>query len=281
MDPLHLEMMARRAAIPHDVGVDAREIARRADEFEGLGWTTIALAQGTKVPALTGWKERLQEQKEMLRTGRYNIGLLLSGVVVIDKDGASRQAYDLIRRHGIKSPMEVETFKGIHVYMRLTDEVEEVRTRLKLLGLPLDAKMTGYIVAAGSWNEEKQFKYRLREGKRLVSPADLPPLPSSFSELLNQDRKPAPRPPPLELPDSAKLKGARAWIRRVNSVRGTGTGDRDCYRCAVKLASVCDSMEEVLRELMAWNAEGYAEPPWTEKELLHKAACAWKYMRGG
>src|ERR1019366_891859 len=110
---------------------------------------------------------------------------------------------------------------------------------------------------------------RWRNGIRKL--VDLPLFPDS---LLKEE--PRPHPKVTEMPTSAKIEGARRWVRRI------GNGDGSCFRAAIKLASVIKDVEQLVQELLAWNADGVMagtiDPPWTEKELRHKAVSALRYF---
>src|SRR4051794_23352600 len=101
----------------------------------------MLLRENSKAAAFKRWQEVAMSPQEgafHLRRGRFNVGLRLDqGVLVFDKDESHRETYNWLRRHRIRSPMEVETRNGIHVFQRLTRRIEDVRSRIRFLGLKL------------------------------------------------------------------------------------------------------------------------------------------------
>jgi hypothetical protein len=157
--------------------------------------------------------------------------------------------------------MIARTARGFHAYYRHT--IEDPKTFKWERG---DCKLTGYVLAPPSWNFKTETRYEWLKG--IVRPEELPLLP----DLQKEVKRTEPLPKPKELVHR-NVEAMRKWIRRVHSVEGQG-GDRDCFRVACKICSVVRDELEALAEIMAWNAEGYAKPPWSEKELIHKIRCA-------
>jgi hypothetical protein len=254
-----------------------------------LGHDVVLLRYGTKIAAWPEWQKHVMDRTTLqghLRRKLFNLGLLLGSqdkrgppLCVLDKDAASREVYNLMRKHRVyHSPMEVQTRYGIHVYFRLPETVKDVRSRIKFLGLPLDVKMTGYAVAPPSWMDETEWRYEYREGTQLVPPEELPMLPESFVELLNQERRPVPAMADIRFPRTIGIRNPEAYAMKIESVQGCN-GSGQLVRVVCCLRDCGRSSEETLAFLKEkWNPV-CAKPPWSDRELEHCVRRMFKESR--
>jgi hypothetical protein len=257
--------MAARADL-YPVPIDREMVHQAALRYEAMGWAVELQQHGTKIPMFEGYLDRDRLNRAALsihlRRRDCNIAFRLwdTQTVVFDKDAASRDAYNFLRKHRIKSDMEVESSRGIHVYMRLDREIEDCRTRIRFLGMPLDILMGRRLVTAPpSWNAEAEWRYRLRDGKKILPPDELPVVPESILELLIE--KPQPRPIcTVPLPDERAMK----YMDKVPpSIQGQG-GSRQCIIACLKALTLTEGDTDRAFTLVCyWNR--YCDPPWDEE----------------
>ena len=75
------------------------------------------------------------------------------------------------------------------------------------------------------------------------------------------------------IPD--EIRDVRRYIRGIRAISGSG-GHNATFRVACCLRDVGLSESEALVEMIAWQEEGHAEPPWTIRELAHKCRDAFR-----
>ena len=265
---------------------------RAALETFDLNYDVTLLAPGSKKPWRTGWNKMRLEREELdfyLRRYRLNYGVLLGSragadeaVCVLDKDARSKEVTTLFGEHGIKSPLEVLTKKGVHVYMKTA--MTNVKTKIKALGLPLDVKMTGCVVGRGSFIAETGWTYRLKAGKKMVAKDDLPELPASFVNIL--DVKMATETTmttPMAMTD-ATVNRVRTYVAFIKARCHHGAHGQ-AYRCACKIADVIADFGLAMQVYREWNAanavaeDGTTPYPFSEAELSHKMEDAFSRPR--
>lgn len=245
--------------------IDERELMRypilRLQEF---GYQPVLLKHGEKRAAFKEWQKRPMDRRELdywTRRYAYNVGILLKGLVVIDRDAASKDAYNLVRKHRVhRSTMEVQTANGSHFYFRLPEGVEEVRTRIKFLGLPLDV-LTRCALHPPSWRRDVEWRYDYRKGTQLVRPEQLPVLPDSFLDLLKQEEvKESPAPVAI-IPPSADERMIR-YVERIDpSVQGEN-GSRSCFVACLKILTLTDGDMDKAWALALYYNSIRCSPPW-------------------
>ena len=253
-------------------------------EATEAGHAIVLCRYGTKAAADKGWQNtRLMSDDIRFRfeSDLFNIAARVHGLCVFDKDARSRETYNFLRKHRIKSPMEVQTSKGVHVWMRLAAPVGDVRTRIRFMGMPLDVKLTGCVMLPPSLNAETGRYYQYRDGKRLLPPGELPPVPDSVIELLAEDskrrRKGVQRAPINQL-DGARtrlIRRATNYISRIIAEAGN-KGHNACFRAVCRLRDFGLTAEEAWGVLVAWNEQGNAIPPFDEQALRHKHESVFK-----
>jgi len=250
-----------------------KELLREgALELHRHGYAVELVRYGTKRAAFEAWNERDGLSRAAflshMRRSPYNVAIRVGTEVRGPPEGRILVAVDIDDGglDGIDSPMIVRTARAFHAYFA---DVIEPKSRKWARG---DLKASGYLLAPPSWNAEAEFRYEWVKGP--VRPEELPPLPtdlrvSSPPEILAE---PCLKPKKLV---TRTVEAMRKWIRKVHAIEGQG-GDRNTFRVACKICSVVRDEVEALAEILSWNAEGYAQPPWTVRELEHKIRCALK-----
>ncbi len=258
-----------------DLIIDAKE----------KGHELVILDRNSKVPNRKDWPNRNPEAHEVIwNVNKFNanFGLKLNNIIVADKDAASRKAYDWMRLRRIhKSPMEVTTKKGVHFYFGLPDKVcEDVRTKIKFLGLPLDL-LTGsnrFVVGPGS--EVDGFTYSLREGCEITAPGELPIFPVDVFETRTEATK-VNIMMTFNMPDER----AKRYIDKIApSVQGQN-GSRAFFVACLKILNLTDGdIGRALALLSYYNATrcfppfemGKEDGPDSGVKKLRDAAAVWK-----
>lgn len=275
----------RHTGLMHQAFSDRDRAAAAVRHLHDLGWQPVLLRYPMKIPAFKDWQERLMELRELMYWTRkrvFNVGVHLgaSRACAIDVDGSAPEVENFLRTHRIETPMSVITAKGRHDWFALPEAVKEVRTRIKLLDVPIDMLMGNRVaVMPPSWIAETEHRYQFAAGKNLVNPGALPLLPASLVEVLNTDVLVS-RPSFERCVRHAAVRDIRnpeAWCMRVFSVeKQNGSGQlvrvvtcmRDCGRSA----------EESLRFLKeVWNPV-CAKPPWSDCELEY---CVRRHFQTG
>lgn len=206
-----------------------------------------------------------------------NIGVATgaeSGLFVVDLDGLAgiSEFNKWTAEHG--EPPLTYTVQtpggGLHIYFKWpADRV--VRNRQKINGKPVDVRGEGgYVVAFPSIGPN---------GKAYAVDADAP-LADAPEWLLDRvapkEPPPAPATAPSPSPPSRPLPGVADLDRRIRAylaacppaVSGSG-GHNQTFVVANALTNGFDlTAAEALPYLQEWNQT--CQPPWTEKELLHK-----------
>ncbi len=247
-------------------------IEHAAAELRGARYPVVLLDYGTKKASFKAWQERdpltRAELQSHTRRRLYNLGIWLGReeeygrLMVVDIDGGG---IEWARERGMTSPMIARTSKGLHLYMRHL--LGEQRTRIHPNGELVDFKFSGYCVAPPSWNEEAGFRYEWVSG----------PVPPEELTLFREEwlpRAPA-RDVRVEIPDGDMVARARAYLATVEgAVSGQG-GHKRTFRAACVLVQKFGlSGPEAWPLLLEWNEK--CQPPWSERELLHKLEDALK-----
>jgi hypothetical protein len=252
--------------------MDRHPTHRAALEALASGYEVVLLKEGRKEPWRTGWNERVMEATEVdywMRRYPLNYGILLRGLCVLDKDGRSKRTTDFLKGHRARSPMEVRTYRGTHIYLRLPAVVQHIRTRIKWLGLGLDVKCTGCVVGPGSQIAESGWTYRFKSGKRLVPKDHLPEVPNSISDLLQAENSPPATTPPFSAEQAARrgpVRHPEAYVLTIRSIQGqNGSGALVRAVCVMRDAgrSALETVEYLSR---VWSP-ACAVPEWSEAEI--------------
>jgi len=225
-----------------------------------------------KKPCLEGWPQRATTDRETLRQwfrgNRRNIAFLTgqeNGIVVLDFDDP-KMAETLFEAHPDVFRVLMQTRRGFHAYLRHPDVPVPTVTRATVEGATVDVRgERGSILAAPS--QVNGFTYRFVPGHELRDIDALPVFPKEW----------IPRKPEIRVPDRidgsmdliTRYTNARLWLlRRPPAISGQG-GHRQMFGAACNLMRFYRlSPELAWAALTEYNAR--AEPPFSEKELLHK-----------
>jgi hypothetical protein len=262
MNILEKELLLHGALALHREGYEVELLRYGTKKAVFEAWNTRGGLSGTELSLYM----RRRPHNVAVRLGREVRGPPGRRLMVVDVDADEGWAW--VKEHQLDSPMQVRTAKGVHLYF--AHDLGEQRTRIKYLGLPIDLKFTGYAVAPASVVDS--FRYEFLQCAKPEALKLFPP------DLLKEEPKPRPTIEPRPWIDR-DVEAMRRWIRKVRAIEGQGN-DRHCYRVALKICSVVHDERQALAELVAWNSEGYADPPFTEKEMLHKVRCALNYLLG-
>jgi hypothetical protein len=237
------------------------------------GYWPVLLRYGEKAPAFKDWQERLMNRDEIVYwTGKQPFGLGVhlgaSGVCVLDKDAVSAEAYALMRQHRVhRSPMEDETNKGVHYWFLLPASVEEVRTRIRFLGNPLDVLMgLRFAVVPPTFIAATEFRYAFRKGKRLTKKEDLPPLTDSFVALLNRkEERTQPQRVVTDRLTGTIEKAHQNYVSQIDpSVEGQN-GSGALIKAILKLLTLAEGDAEKAWSLVLEYNRTRCHPPWDEE----------------
>lgn len=178
----------------------------------------------------------------------------VSGLVVVDCE--SREDAEWFYRSRGKSPCVVQTRRGFHLYFRHPGQpvknAQRVENRYDVRG---DG---GYVLAPPSKFEGGEYTWKLPFlGHKLLPVFDMAWRPVHQTE---------------ESVERAISDGV-AYISTIRAVAGQ-RGHDDTWRAACALHDSGLRECEALLALLEWNRSN-AEPPWSEKEILHKIKSAY------
>jgi len=215
-----------------------------------------------KIP-LIKWK-RFQEEhandtevREWHDAG-FNVGIVtgrISNLCVIDCDKRCDAVWFYQNRS--KSPVLVQTRRGIHFYFRHPGGLVPNSTMHAMYDVRGDG---GYVVAPPSRFGEVRYKFV--DKHKLHAKQELP--------VFNIDW--CPRPDTGDT--TADIRNGLKYISTFRAVQGQG-GDKDTYRAACCLRD--SGMDEVdaLLALETWNRTN-ADPPWSLDQLHYKIKQAYR-----
>jgi hypothetical protein len=223
--------------------------------LERFGFSVIPMTTD-KVPAVPwkGFQERKASIQEILDWPKDNLAIVtgsISGIVVVDCDTKEDAVWFWKNRS--ESPAVVKTRRGFHFYFQHPGE--PIKNGIKIEG-HYDVKGDGgYVLAPPSTHSEGCYKWV--KDKNLTAVKDLPYF------------KPSWRPETVSETSYDKIiKDGAAYIAKIVAVEGQG-GHDTTYRAAACLKTAGLSEAEAFVALMEWNKTN-ADPPWTDRELLHK-----------
>lgn len=194
-----------------------------------------------------------------LRRG-FGLAMLLGdGLCVLDKDGPNQGPFSKV-----SSSLSSLTKRGTHEFFR-TEIAGTNKIKATANGIKTDCDLLFNGIVCLPPAPTRQWKTPL---------IDINSIPFFPAKLLEETRKEASRIiPALSLPT---VEAMRKWIRKVHAIEGQA-GDKNTFRVACKIVSVVQDFDQALAEILAWNSEGYAQPPWDEKSLFWKIKSAFKY----
>jgi hypothetical protein len=257
----------------HDIVASAKNVNEEmigvALEYLSLGYKPIALLSGTK-QANVKWKrfqgEQSPDEREIrtwFKIGRPNVALVTGGnFVVVDVDEVS--VLDLALDCCGNTPMRCRTPRGVHLYYS-TRPGAAVGNAVRIGGMPIDLRGEGGYVLC-PWSRSAQGAPYEWLGD-IVPAADLPPINLSWLRERTPKRVAMPAVPLADAGTAARR--ARGYLAHVEGAIAGRRGHDRTFRVAcvltIKFGLTLDQAWPLMNE---WNEQ--CEPPWSEKELLHK-----------
>jgi hypothetical protein len=248
----------------------------------GKGYVSIPVLPGTKVPAVR-WKrwqtERPTEElyREWFLGTRNNLAILTTGLVVFDCDHPEK--VELVLRQCGETPYRLRTPRGgMHLGYRARKGVV-VGNHVKIKGLPIDIRAeNGLELQPFSQTEHGTYEW-LGEGLKPIS--DLPLAKIGWTR--ERTRRIL---QPVGLIDDSEVmvRRARAYLATIEgAISGQRGHDRTMRVAGVLVQKFGLTVEQAWPLFLEWNEQ--CEPPWSEKELLHKLQDAHRlrftYVRRG
>lgn len=238
-----------------------RWVAFAATYIERFGFSVIPM--GTDKRPLVKWleyQERRPGMGEILSWPKENLAIItgaISGIVVVDCE--SREDAEWFHcQHG-GSPAVVQTRRGFHFYFRHPGE--RVKNGIRIHDRYDVRGDGGYVLAPPS--QYVGGEYRWVHGLEL---RDLSALPVFRAEWRPEVTR-------TESYERVVHDGPK-YISHIRAIAGQG-GHSDTYRAACILRESGLSEAEALVALQYWNKTN-ADPPWGDKELLHKIKEAYQ-----
>lgn len=234
-----------------------------------LGYRPVPIVAGTKCAAIK-WRRFQNEaptEKEVIRwfsNGERNIALVTgNGVVVVDIDDVN--LVDKVLKRCGDTPMRCRTPSGgVHLYYASRPGVH-YGNAVRMRGLPIDLRCDGaYAVCPWSGNESgKSYEWT----GDVVAAGKLPPLSMSWLRKREQKRLVTPT---IALGDTGRsIRRARGYLGMIEGAIAGKRGHDRTFRVACVLAIKFGlTLEQAWPLFLEWNEQ--SEPPWSEKDLLHK-----------
>ncbi len=246
----------------------------QAIQYQRLGYDVCLLKPQTKRLAFKqGLRPFVQsELRYWFRRRRFNLGILLGDVVVIDVDDDS--VIDWVQEHGLdNTPMIAASPRGMHFYHQVQ---EPIRTQIKYLKLPLDIKATGYIVAPPS-ELDSGVTYTWLEGPVPKEQLPVVKIPKNSPDLVPTTSHENSEGWSGQVTQEGQIQNPRAYCLTIPSIQGQNGSKalmRCCYICLSNGMTPSETFEFLFRE---WNPL-QAVPEWSEKEIRHALESALKNL---
>lgn len=240
-----------------------------------LGFRPIPIVAGTKGAAIKwkAWQTVSPSERDIaawFAAGKRDIALITgSGVVVVDVDDADL-VDTVIARCG-STPMRCRTpSSGMHLYYAMRSGVH-YGNAVQINGKPIDLRCEGsYIVCPWSRNEDGVPYQWVGD---VLPPSELPPLKVSWLRERKPRRVVAPAVPATNAGNA--VWRARGYLAHIEGAIAGRHGHDRTYRVAcVLIIKFGLTLEQAWPLFLEWNE--VCEPPWSEKELLHKLQDAQK-----
>lgn len=233
------------------------------------GYRCIPVAALSKAPPLLKWKRyqsespTLDDYREWFSDAARNIALLTGDIVVADVDDPA--LLDLVvEKCGEPGAVSKTPSGGFHLWYRKRRGTH-VGNRVDVKGREFDIRAEGgYAIVPPSSTDVGRYEW-LGEGLPAIS--ELPLFKVSWvRERVKRVVK------PMEAVDDGDglLRRARAYLAKVEgAVSGRRGHDRTFRAACVLVQKFGLSIEQAFPLLWEWNV-ARCQPPWSERELLHK-----------
>lgn len=200
---------------------------------------------------------------ELLGWPKENLAIVtgaISNLVVVDCE--SREDAEWFYKERGKSSAIVQSRRGFHLYFQHPGQrVANAQKVGKNDGMTHTYDVRGdggYVLAPPSLHSAGAYKWSIP----LIETGKLPRFDPSW------------RPETVGLMKSEReIRDAQAYIGKIRAVSGSG-GHGDTFRAACVLKDAGLSEGEALMALQEWNRTN-ADPPWGDRDLLHKVRSAF------
>lgn len=180
----------------------------------------------------------------------------VSNLVIVDCD--SKEDGKWFWDNVAQSPTVVRSKRGFHYYFKHPGE--KVQNAVKVSGKYDVRGDGGYALLPPSIHSEGGYEWV----KPLVTVDELPVFLPEWRPVMQASRYAR---------SDSEIRDAVAYIAKIKAISGSG-GHNDTYRAACTLKSAGLSEAEALLALQDWNQTN-ADPPWSNRELLHKIQSAY------
>ena len=263
-----------------DTTHNAADTLHAALHAAALGYRSIPCRPGTKVPAVK-WKRyqsvapTLSEYREWFDGTPMNIAILTGEVVVVDCD--TPDIAGLVIDHCGETPTICLTPRGgCHLWYRRPSGIV-VGNHVRVQGHPVDVRAEGGLaLIPPSRTDAGMYAWM----SALLPVSDLPIAATHWTV---EPRRPL---CPVEYVSDSDLmmRRARAYIAHIEGAMSGFRGhDRTMRVAGVLVQKFGLTIEQAMPLFLEWNEQ--CEPPWSEKELLHKLQDAsrlrYRYPTGG
>jgi hypothetical protein len=246
--------------------------------MQDRGYAPVLLQARSKRPVDTCWQMGVKRVAERLRIDPeknlgWRMGLQPNGkrLLAIDDDGGLEELKKVLGDPGATWRQQTPSW-GVHLVFSVPADVE-LSNRVRVAGHAVDVRCDGgFIVIAPSELDTGPYRLLDRGPIRELLPRWLACL------------RAVPAPPPVPLPDhlTPSLERALAYTAQCEpAISGQG-GHQATFRVALKCVEFGLSIMDTLVVLREYN--GRCDPPWSEKELVHKCEQAHgvgRVQRGG
>ncbi len=248
------------------------ETARR---YLALGYRPIPIVAGQKRAVIKwkAWQRKSPTERDITKwfsAGERDIALVTgNGLVVVDVDDPD--LLDVVIARCGDTPMRCQTPSGgLHLYYAMSPRVH-YGNAVRINGNAIDLRCEGaYVVCP--WSKNQQGVPYQWVGS-LIHVNDLPPLKVSWL----RERKPKRVVRPVVPATNAEnaVWRARGYLARIEgAIAGMRGHDRTFRVACVLTIKFGLTLEQAWPLFLEWNDQ--CEPPWSEKELLHKLQDALK-----
>lgn len=228
------------------------------------------LPMGWSKKPLVEWKhlqERRPTWKEIVAWPRENVAIItgaISGVVVVDCESAEDARWFKENKLRGRSTAIVKTRRGYHFYFQHPGEhvKNAQRVRDKDGNPRYDVRGDGgYVLAPPSrWEKDGQTGEYAWHTK-LLRVEDLPAFRMEW------------RPETVRESTDREISDVEAYIAKIVAKSGEG-GHNQTYKACQRCRDAGLSEGEALLVMQRWNQTN-AQPPWSDRELLHKVRSAY------
>ncbi len=249
-----------------------------ARHYAALGYKAIPIASGQKAPPLVKWKRyqteapTLDDYRAWFADATRNIALLTGEIVVADVDDPA--LLNLVtEKCGETSVISKTPSGGFHLWYRKR-RGPHIGNRVDVKGKELDLRAEGgYAVVPPSRTRAGAYQWL---GVGLPAISDLPFFRVSWTrERVRRVIR------PIDLIDGSDrmVRRARAYLATIEGAISGQRGHDRTFRVACKLTHEQPrgfglSLQEAWPLFKEWNEQ--CEPPWSDRELLHKLEDALK-----